>query len=40
MVTVEVPMVAVLPAARVSVLAPVVLVGLNIAVTPLGMPGR
>jgi hypothetical protein len=38
MVTVEVPMVAVLPAASVSVLVPVVLVGLNVAVTPLGMP--
>jgi hypothetical protein len=38
MVTVEVPMVVVLPAASVSVLVPVVLVGLNVAVTPLGMP--
>jgi len=38
MVTVEVPMVAVLLAASVSVLVPVVLVGLNVAVTPLGMP--
>ncbi len=38
MVTVEVPMVAVLLAASVSVLVPVVLVGLNDAVTPLGMP--
>jgi hypothetical protein len=38
MVTVEVPMVAVLLEASVSVLVPVVLVGLNVAVTPLGMP--
>jgi hypothetical protein len=38
MVTVEVPVVAVLLAASVSVLVPVVLVGLNVAVTPLGMP--
>jgi hypothetical protein len=37
-VTVEVPVVAVLLAASVSVLVPVVLVGLNVAVTPLGMP--
>jgi len=38
MVTVEVPVVAVLLAASVSVLVPVVLVGLNVAVTPLGTP--
>src|SRR5260370_603849 len=38
MVTVEVPVVAVLLAASVSVLVPVVLVGVNVAVTPLGMP--
>ncbi len=38
MVTVDVPVVAVLLAASVSVLVPVVLVGLNAAVTPLGMP--
>src|SRR5260370_41968637 len=38
MVTVEVPVVAVLLAASVSVLVPVVLVGLKVAVTPLGMP--
>jgi hypothetical protein len=38
MVTVEVPVVAALLAASVSVLVPVVLVGLNVAVTPLGMP--
>ena len=35
-VTVEVPVVAVLLAANVSVLVPVVLVGLKVAVTPLG----
>ena len=38
MVTVDVPVVAVLLAASVSVLLPVVLVGLNVAVTPLGTP--
>jgi hypothetical protein len=38
MVTVEAPVAAVLLAASVSVLVPVVLVGLNAAVTPLGMP--
>jgi hypothetical protein len=38
MVTVEVPVVAVLLAASVSVLVPVVLVGLKVAVTPLGRP--
>ena len=38
MVTVEVPAVAVLLAASVSVLVPVVLVGLKFAVTPLGRP--
>jgi hypothetical protein len=38
MVTVDVPVVAVLLTASVSVLVPVVLVGLNVAVTPLGMP--
>jgi hypothetical protein len=38
MVTVEAPVAAVLLAASVSVLVPVVLVGLNVAVTPLGMP--
>jgi len=38
MVTVEVPAVAVLLAASVSVLVPVVLVWLKVAVTPLGMP--
>ena len=37
-VTVEVPVVAVLLAANVSVLVPVVLVGLKVAVTPLGRP--
>lgn len=37
-VTVEVPVVAVLLAASVSVLVPVVLVGLKVAVTPLGRP--
>ncbi len=37
-VTVEVPVAAVLLAASVSVLVPVVLVGLNVAVTPLGTP--
>ena len=34
----DVPVVAVLLAASVSVLLPVVLVGLNVAVTPLGTP--
>ncbi len=38
MVTVEVPMADELLAASVKVLLPVVLVGLNVAVTPLGMP--
>ncbi len=38
MVTREFPVVAVLLAASVSVLVPVVLVGLNVAVTPLGAP--
>jgi len=38
MVTVDVPVIAVLLAASVSVLLPVVLVGLNVAVTPLGTP--
>ena len=38
MVTVEVPAVAVLLAASVSVLVPVVLVGLKVAVTPIGRP--
>ena len=38
MVTVDVPVIAVLLAASVSVLLPVVLVGLNVAVTPLGRP--
>src|SRR5260370_21392991 len=38
MVTVDVPVVGVLLAASVSVLVPVVLVGVNVAVTPLGMP--
>jgi hypothetical protein len=38
MVTREFPVAAVLLAASVSVLAPVVLVGLNVAVTPLGTP--
>ena len=38
MVTVEVPAVAVLLAASVNALVPVVLVGLNVAVTPLGTP--
>ena len=38
MVTVEVPAVAILLAASVSVLVPVVLVGLKVAVTPLGRP--
>ncbi len=37
-VTVEVPVVAVLLAASVNVLVPVVLVGLNVAVTPPGTP--
>ena len=37
-VTVEVPVVAVLLAASVSVLVPVVLVGLKVAVTPLCRP--
>ena len=37
-VTVTVPVVAVLPAVRVSVLAPVVLAGLNVAATPAGRP--
>ncbi len=37
-VTREFPVVAVLLAASVSVLVPVVLVGLNVAVTPLGTP--
>ena len=38
MVTVTVPVVAVLPAVSVSVLAAVVLLGLNVAVTPPGWP--
>jgi hypothetical protein len=38
MVTREFPVAAVLLAASVSVLVPVVLVGLNVAVTPLGTP--
>lgn len=38
MVTVAVPVVAVLPAVRVNVLVPVVLVGLNEADTPAGKP--
>ena len=38
MVTREFPVVAVLFAASVSVLVPIVLVGLNVAVTPLGTP--
>lgn len=38
MVTVNVPVVAVPPAVRVSVLVLVVLLGLNDAVTPLGRP--
>ena len=38
MVTVAVPVVAVLLAVKVSVLVPVVLEGLNEAVTPLGNP--
>lgn len=38
MVTVEVPVVAALLAASVSVLVPVVLVGLKVPVTPLGRP--
>ena len=38
MVTVDVPVVAVLLAASVSALVPIVLVGLNVAVTPLGTP--
>ena len=38
MVTVAVPVVAVLLAVKVSVLVPVVLAGLNDAVTPLGNP--
>ena len=38
MVTLEVPAVAMLLAANVSVLVPVVLVGLKVAVTPLGRP--
>jgi hypothetical protein len=38
MVTVAVPVAAVLLAARVNVLVPVVLAGLNDAVTPLGRP--
>src|SRR6266852_5665973 len=38
MVTVAVPMVAVLPAVSVKVLVPVVLAGLKEAVTPLGRP--
>ncbi len=38
MVTVEVPVVAVLLAVNVSALVPVVLLGLNEAVTPLGRP--
>jgi len=38
MVTVAVPVVAVLLAVRVRVLVPLVLVGLNVAVTPLGSP--
>lgn len=37
-VTVAVPVVAVLLAASVKVLVPVVLVGLKLAVTPLGKP--
>jgi hypothetical protein len=38
MVTVAVPRVAALPAARVKVLVPVVLVGLKVAFTPAGNP--
>ena len=38
MVTVTVPVAAVLPAASVNVLVPAVLLGLNDAVTPLGRP--
>ena len=37
-VTTAVPVVAALPAARVKVLMPVVLVGLNVAFTPAGNP--
>lgn len=37
-VTTVVPVVAALPAARVRVLLPVVLVGLNVAFTPVGNP--
>jgi len=38
MVTVTAPVAAVLPAVSVNVVVPVVLVGLNEAVTPLGRP--
>ena len=38
MITVEVPVAAELLAASVNVLVPVVVAGLNVAVTPLGMP--